>query len=348
MINDYKDKIYIGLTVKNYKTMLELLQEKKKKNGDNRAKQEENWHRFFNWKRDGNKFIITEVYDEPEIETIQSDKGKYINYFAYILINMLRKNNGQLLMFKDQYMENMRIKSITYINYCKNNPDADEVYYSKQAINQIFDSCIKQMEHKNLIRTENLYYDFDFDNKMRQLDEEDMKIYKQIKADALCKFADYMNLDAEKIDLKYIAIRREWELYNKILNKMTEEVFSSNVVCMKQIELVTDANYVVNKKTVYNDLNKSVCDRIYNVAMKRKNKKYIGWKDLNCMVMLNDTGYVDYESYAYNSRNLDCGYEMFTDDKGNKYPISNYIMDTYLDDEIMEMINNARIYYDYE
>jgi len=86
-----KIKLSIGMAIKNYKEMCILLEEKEKK-GKSRLLQIANWERYFKWHKDGQKFIIDEVFEMP-IEKIDNrgiSKGSRNNnrkYFPNFLIS---------------------------------------------------------------------------------------------------------------------------------------------------------------------------------------------------------------------------------------------------------------------
>jgi hypothetical protein len=67
------DKLCVGLVVKNYKVMCELLDEEVK-SGNSKKGQLSEWKRYFDWETDKQKFIITEIYDEPK-ERISKQGG---------------------------------------------------------------------------------------------------------------------------------------------------------------------------------------------------------------------------------------------------------------------------------
>jgi len=60
-----KDKLIPGLVVKNYKEMCELLDEEIKGGGRTKSFQFDRWQRYFDYEKDGQKFIITKIYDIP-------------------------------------------------------------------------------------------------------------------------------------------------------------------------------------------------------------------------------------------------------------------------------------------
>lgn len=61
LINEYGEHI---LTVKNYKEMCKILEEKEK-DGNSKTAQIKEWNRYFDFSRDNQKYIIKEIYDKP-------------------------------------------------------------------------------------------------------------------------------------------------------------------------------------------------------------------------------------------------------------------------------------------
>ena len=59
-----KDTLAIGQIHKNYKTICQVLGQEVKK-GDSKKSQLKTWKQYFNWETQGQKWIITEIYDEP-------------------------------------------------------------------------------------------------------------------------------------------------------------------------------------------------------------------------------------------------------------------------------------------
>lgn len=57
-------KLTIGMTVKNYKVLCELLGQEIK-DGKSKKYQLENFKRYFEWEKAGQKFIIMDIYDTP-------------------------------------------------------------------------------------------------------------------------------------------------------------------------------------------------------------------------------------------------------------------------------------------
>ena len=57
-------KLVIGMVIKNYKELCNLFGEDTK-TGKAKQLQLKNWKRYFDWEKDGQKFIITDIYDTP-------------------------------------------------------------------------------------------------------------------------------------------------------------------------------------------------------------------------------------------------------------------------------------------
>lgn len=65
MIENYKDIIKVGAIIKNYKIMCKLLQENIN-TGHSRDAQLKEWNRHFKYKKEGQNYIILEVYKNPK------------------------------------------------------------------------------------------------------------------------------------------------------------------------------------------------------------------------------------------------------------------------------------------
>ena len=56
--------LVIGMVIKNYKELCTILNEEAK-TGKAKQLQLKNWKRYFDWEKDGQKFIIVDIYDTP-------------------------------------------------------------------------------------------------------------------------------------------------------------------------------------------------------------------------------------------------------------------------------------------
>lgn len=81
-----------GCIVKNYKLMCELLNEIPT-DGNSKKAQINRWKRYFDFHKDGQKFIIDEIYDEPFTtdDARKRREGLYVKYIELLLLEFLSK-----------------------------------------------------------------------------------------------------------------------------------------------------------------------------------------------------------------------------------------------------------------
>ena len=116
MTNKYKELLEVGQVVKNYKAMCELLNEEICL-GNSRNAHIKRWERFFKYSKQGQKFIIEEVYDE-EKEIIKK-KGKprttiYSDVVQLLILDLLAQSNGLLVIGKSRLLN---VLGMTNFNY---------------------------------------------------------------------------------------------------------------------------------------------------------------------------------------------------------------------------------------
>ena len=89
-------KLTIGMTVKNYKVLCELLGQEIK-DGKSKKYQLENFKRYFEWEKAGQKFIIMDIYDTPlEKEDLRKlgNNSRYTQAIEVILLQYLSHQDG--------------------------------------------------------------------------------------------------------------------------------------------------------------------------------------------------------------------------------------------------------------
>ena len=114
--------LQIGLLVKNYLAMCLLLDEPEKE-GKSKILQLENWKRYFDWDKQGHKFIITVIYDIPLPKVDNRgksegsrNKGIYAQYVDNLLMEYLMDTKH--VYENTVYTTNNKIaESIGIVNY---------------------------------------------------------------------------------------------------------------------------------------------------------------------------------------------------------------------------------------
>ena len=87
------DNIETGMVVKNYKAMCEILGEDIATGGNARKAQIDEWGRYFDYEKQGHKFIINEVYAEPLPKDF-SKNDIYSKYVNVLLLKILKEEGS--------------------------------------------------------------------------------------------------------------------------------------------------------------------------------------------------------------------------------------------------------------
>jgi hypothetical protein len=133
-----------GLVVKNYKSMCELLHQFHT-SGEARQKQIKNWERFFAYNKLGQKYIITEIYDEPmEPEYRKYQRGIYVKFVEIILRTLLStKENNFYDVTKQQLWQDLGMINKKYkrIGLSDLNKELKEYVVSLSEIKTFYRKC---------------------------------------------------------------------------------------------------------------------------------------------------------------------------------------------------------------
>ena len=118
------DQLDVGLIVKNYKELCVLLGESIKA-GNSKKTQLKEWERYFDYEKQGNKFIITNIYDHPmdRIDLRHSKRTPYIDYIEELLISVL-VNKKKLFLSRNAILKSLEMINDNY-TYVKYNPHKD-------------------------------------------------------------------------------------------------------------------------------------------------------------------------------------------------------------------------------
>lgn len=94
--NNIKDILQSGMIISNYKKMCKLLNEEELQ-GDSKISQIKEWKRCFDFDREGQKYIINEIYDEPlskDDKRVVGNNNEYAKFIELLLLNYLSKQKG--------------------------------------------------------------------------------------------------------------------------------------------------------------------------------------------------------------------------------------------------------------
>jgi len=167
-------EVTIGQVFKNYKELCEHLGELAK-GGKSKQLQLLDWQRYFEYKREGNKFIITNVYAEPlEKKQRTSNNIKNIKPMIEYLQGTWDFDDCGYHSFTNWYCEQLELLCIDSCNiiykddyditeYCKKNKIinkrllCDYVSAAKQVLKNMFLKSLNYMQKKNMVEYEDGY-----------------------------------------------------------------------------------------------------------------------------------------------------------------------------------------------
>lgn len=117
-------KLTEGQEIKNYNQLCNIL-DIPIKSGNNRKNQIKDFDRYFEYERQGHKYIITCVYDEP---LTKYSRSVLANYIESLVLNMLvdkyRQGENYILLSKNQIYQAL---ALTNNNYIKHTPQRDKL-----------------------------------------------------------------------------------------------------------------------------------------------------------------------------------------------------------------------------
>lgn len=112
------EKLKEGMVIKNYKELCNLLG-LKVLNGKSKVYQIQNMERYFSYHKNGNKFIIDEIYDTPKLKEdkrIIGDRSKYTQDFEIIMTGLLynKMDEDSVVMSRGQLYKAMSLVNSRY------------------------------------------------------------------------------------------------------------------------------------------------------------------------------------------------------------------------------------------
>ena len=304
-----------GMVVKNYKELCNLLNETVLA-GDSKKAQVERWKCYFDFDRQGVKYIINEIFDEPypSLDARKNREGIYVGYIELLLMDYLsNKKNYTAYLTKRQLYNLLGMTSCTYsekrdkvkeIIDDVNNDNQTQIYksdvkefYSRAdlKLNSIINSALKSMKNKFLIEYSTEYVIcFDEDNKSI-IDCNSPTGYKvEHKTKIANNYEIQQILDAQNIvanDMGYptmssVIIAGKTQAYFKALNDFVKTHFNWNGVYSRlKIIYLSEAikekmPMVINKIQRLSRNDKRLClnTEVVNALNRQAENKYAAYE----------------------------------------------------------------------
>ncbi|MFA5248818.1 MAG: hypothetical protein WC415_06445 [Patescibacteria group bacterium] len=158
-----------NMIISNYKKLCEILEENIKTGGA-KINQLNYWNDYFKYHKDGNKFIIDEIYDK-EVENMKDNRGGNHNNIAYIdlieklILDLLvqDRNKGQVFLSKNRLLKELKMINDNYA-YCKeripklskfmniSEEDIQEFYESSgDTLKRNLENALDRLQKKSLV-----------------------------------------------------------------------------------------------------------------------------------------------------------------------------------------------------
>lgn len=154
-----------GLIIKNYRELCDLIGEKVK-SGKSKVLQLNNLEKYVEYQKDGNKFIITKIYEEHEIihkEIKRGRKSIYGDMIEVLLMDALAKKDSHLIISKSALIKDMGLVNDNYKKGYGNQlllaskldmtvDYVNEFYKLNDSnLNNVLKSALKSLNNKRLI-----------------------------------------------------------------------------------------------------------------------------------------------------------------------------------------------------
>lgn len=216
------DNIKSNMVVKNYKEMCLILGEKTT-DGNSKKAQLKEWERYFDYEKQGHKFIIKEIYATPLPQDF-SDNDIYTKYVQVILMKHLKEQGSgeftmkqllQLCGFVNQYWDDMNLltdyvdkEDITYqqAKYYYNQLYGHVYTYCTQAVTR----CLDRLQKRGFLRWNKVLF-IQRGKDIQEATIEEMEKY----LDVTCKVK-------EEMGFKYLNVYNRNEYYKKISEYIAE------------------------------------------------------------------------------------------------------------------------------
>ena len=248
--------LVVGMVIKNYKELCAILNEEAK-TGKAKQLQLKNWKRYFDWEKDGQKFIIVDIYDTPLPKEDLRRKGNnsiYKNYIELILLQYLSKQEGyrktftkrnwlELLgMINSKYGKEPKMK-LKQLDYCINDQEITLFYIrSNKKLERVLHDALSNLQREKLIivEYETVIVSVDERGKEHRFIANDYQNKKILQTERyiLKNVMQYKNMF-------YVYIKNKSNEYYNTVNEKLHELYGWKYY-YKQIKIIYDQPNIVD------------------------------------------------------------------------------------------------------
>lgn len=289
-----KEQLTPGTILKNYKELCSLL-ELPETTGKSKQLQINNLRRFCAMEKDGNRYIITELYDIPlekEDKRVKGNRAIFVTYIESLLLNyFIRQGTTTCNFTKRRLWEILGLVNNDYVKYIENPGflniiqtederirqwHIDSFYArSRKKLNDVIKSALNSLENRALIKCRRDVIVASRDNKHFEItDDEQIEKILEIEKETLnelgCKNMKAVIFNSDK----KINMKR----YEKLRNEKLKKVYGIDYI-YRIYSIVCNRKYLEqglkeNEKELRQYLNQEFIDAVNLLAEKefRKNR----------------------------------------------------------------------------
>ena len=236
-----------GQIVKNYKEMCALVGEEVK-TGTSKKAQIKEWERHILFHKDGQRFIIDEIYETEKVKVDGRYNGKYADDIQKLILNLIVQADGKsVLLSTSQLFKNLSMTNINYSVGRRNIPklseltevaeeDCYEFYnYTQTTLKKRAETSLNRLASKSLIFWNNSITIVKREAELNKLGEVKLNVNGSVKFREVHREATEnekkMILACEREvmlkngwrDKQDIFLRGEWGKFKKLVNAMLTE-----------------------------------------------------------------------------------------------------------------------------
>lgn len=284
--------IKVGQVIKNYKEFC-LLMEEKVSAGDTKKKQLKEWARYFRWHKEGQKFIIDEIYKDPlpkQDKRKNNSHSKYIEEIKDILTYYIhgqiqRTGNNVVTLSISQLINICGFANNTYsLSTYKKKELSDILHIELVAIYNFYSSTRTEFKRiieralKNLKNRSVLIYQDTF--MVANVDKGHNKVDKRpatdeeynLILDTQNEMLKYYNMESFK-DL-FLAGKKVYKSFMNDVNKELEWDFyypAYKIICGKNA-VKREYKKIIDKKKQLNDKSIERCKNLFKIVDDNSNE----------------------------------------------------------------------------
>jgi|GEM_PF-3360019 len=279
------ENIHNGFVAKNYKHMCKVLGEEIKTAGGAKKSQLKKWASYFEFKKDGNKLVVTDIFHEQKELSRGGNFTPYIEEMNELLIQILLKaENYKIMLSKNRLLLMLNMINENYRG-CRDritglseylNIDKIDVYdfynITDNVLKRNVETSLRSLKNKKAIFYKTALILCDYRGVHRKASDEEEEIILTIQADVL-KSMNYSGL---------LEVYRNGKIeeYTKLCNKEFLEqanisyVYEAYDITLNRDRLKKEVTLMSAEKIreINNTLNLSVQIRLMENANKRHDK----------------------------------------------------------------------------